>query len=250
MPQDLRFVWSNVQSGLSRVVSFQRHLTNNIGIQVKKTCCLGSQSQCNITRLILDPTQRRCKRHYWWHRRRERESRSVCLRCFAHRQRWNTLICHLCPNPGKLAIKQFLRMRLTISTNESADGKGKQLFIRWQSPVSQQVAPITSECVRLSRRWAQVKREIHLGVRQRPTQILTQGLQDHLLRRSESSQRWIDIIRAAFEHQSGPSNTTSYRGLETERRTWERNTKVNHDVAHVWRFYYLGVFVTLFDNSC
>ena len=74
---------------------------------------------------------------------------------------------------------------------------------------------------------------VHLGLRQRPTQMLIQGLQNLLLLRSERSQRRIDTIRAAFEHQSGTSNTTCYRRLETERRTLERDTKVSHDGAYV-----------------
>ena len=213
-----------------------------LGSKWKRTCCLGSQAQHNTSRLILGPTQRRCKRHYWW-------NRYVCRRCFAHCQRWKALICHLCPNPGKLAFKQFPRTWLTISTNESADDKGKQLFVRWQSPVGQRFAPITLECIRLSRRWAQMRRKIHLGVRQRPTRMLIQGLQDHLLLRSEGSQRRIDTIRAAVEHQSGPSNTTCYRGLETERRTWERDNKISHDEAHVWCLNYLDIIMTVFDKS-
>ena len=79
--------------------------------------------------------------------------------------------------------------------------------------------------------------------------MLIQGLQNLLLLRSERSQRRIDTIRAAFEHQSGTSNTTCYRRLETERRTLERDTKVSHDGAYVWGLDYLGIIVTIFDKS-
>ena len=143
--------------------------------------------------------------------------------------------------PWKLAIKQFLRMWLAISTNESADGKGKQLFVWWQSPVSQQVAPITSECIRLSTRWAQVRRDWIYTLAYVKDQLrcwfkvfktIFSGVRKAL-------RTLINTIRAAFEHQNGPSNTTFYHGLEAERRTWEK----------VKRLHYLGIFMTIFDKS-